>query len=175
MGALSPVALRKILFVDDDDDIRTIAHLSLTAVGGWQVALAASGPSAIEQAVQDRPDLIVLDMMMPGMDGLATLARLRADERTAAIPVIFLTAKVQKSEVERYGAAGAGVLAKPFDPMTLPDQIRRLLSSMVASVQAGSWVTSTRAVEKTTEITEITEATEKSRPFLLGALGALGR
>ena len=124
------MTLERILFVDDDEDIRTIAHLSLTAVGGWQVALADSGASAIEQAVQNPPDLIILDVMMPGMDGFATLARLRSDERTAAIRVIFLTAKVQKAELERYRAAGAGVLAKPFDPMRLPDEIRRVLSPM---------------------------------------------
>ena len=102
--------------------------MSLTAVGGWQVAIAVSGPDAIEQAVQNPPDLIMLDVMMPGMDGLATLARLRDDERTAAIPVIFLTAKVQRAELERYRAAGAAVIAKPFDPMKLPDEIRRVLS-----------------------------------------------
>jgi two-component system, OmpR family, response regulator len=118
----------RILFVDDDEDIRTIARMSLTTVGGWQVTLAASGPSAIELATQDPPDLIILDVMMPGMDGFATLERLRANERTAEIPVIFLTAKVQTPELDRYRASGTAVVAKPFDPMKLPDEIRRALS-----------------------------------------------
>ena len=129
--------VRKILFVDDDEDIRTIARLSLTAVGGWDVTLASSGPQAIELAGTDRPDLIMLDMMMPGMDGLATLQGLRADARTASIPVIFLTAKMQKTEVDRYRAVGAGFIAKPFDPMGLPDEIRRVLSPLVASPPEG--------------------------------------
>ena len=130
------MTLRSILFVDDDEDIRSIAHLSLTAVGGWQVTLAACGPDAIQQALRQTPDLIILDVMMPGMDGFATLERLRGDERTAAIPVIFLTAKVQKAEVERYSAAGATVIAKPFDPMKLPDEIRRLMTPKALFQQA---------------------------------------
>ena len=130
--------MNRILFVDDDEDIRTIAHLSLTAVGGWQVTLADSGSLALEKAVQDPPDLIILDMMMPGMDGLATLQRLRDDERTASIPVIFLTAKVQKTEVDRYRSVGAGLIVKPFDPMKLPDEIRRVLARDTAVHPAGA-------------------------------------
>ena len=121
--------MRKILFVDDDEDIRTIAHLSLTAVGGWQVTLADSGLQALEEARREPPDLIILDMMMPNVNGLETLRRLRAEERTASIPVIFMTAKVQKAEIEQYRAAGAGVIAKPFDPMTLPAEICRVLGT----------------------------------------------
>jgi CheY-like chemotaxis protein len=124
--------MHRILFVDDDDDIRTIAHLSLTAVGGWQVTLAESGSRALEKAAQDPPDLIVMDMMMPGMDGLATLQRLREDARTASIPVIFLTAKVQKTEVDRYRSVGAGLIVKPFDPMKLPDEVRRVAATLAA-------------------------------------------
>jgi len=130
--------MNRILFVDDDEDIRTIAYLSLTAVGGWQVTLADSGALALEKAVQDPPDLIMLDMMMPGMDGLATLQRLREDERTSSIPVIFLTAKVQKTEVDRYRSVGAGLIVKPFDPMKLPDEIRRVLASATVAQPAGS-------------------------------------
>jgi len=122
------MTLRSILFVDDDEDIRAIAHLSLTAVGGWEVTLAACGPEAFEQALRHTPDLIILDVMMPGMDGFATLELLRSDQRTAAIPVMFLTAKVQRAEVERYNAAGAPVVAKPFDPMKLPDEIRQRMT-----------------------------------------------
>jgi CheY-like chemotaxis protein len=131
--AMGDRQLQKVLFVDDDEDIRTIAHFSLSTVGGWQVTLAASGPRAIEQAMQDPPDLIILDVMMPGMDGYSTLERLRNDERTASIPVIFLTATVRNGELERYRAAGAGLIAKPFDPIRLPDQVRLILSPMAAS------------------------------------------
>jgi two-component system OmpR family response regulator len=119
--------VQKVLFVDDDEDIRTIAHLSLMALGGWQVVLAASGPQAIETALRDRPDVIILDVMMPGMTGIATLERLRNDARTSSIPVIFMTAKVQKSEVDRYHGLGVGVIAKPFDPMRLSNELCRVL------------------------------------------------
>ena len=119
--------LQKVLFVDDDEDIRTIAHLSLMALGGWQVALAGSGPQAIEIALRDRPDVIMLDVMMPGMTGIATLERIRSDARTSSIPVIFMTAKVQKAEVERYRALGVGLIAKPFDPMRLSYELCRML------------------------------------------------
>ena len=119
--------LQKVLFVDDDEDIRTIAHLSLMALGGWQVVLAASGPQAIDTALRDRPDVIMLDVMMPGMTGLATLERIRSDARTSSIPVIFMTAKVQKAEVERYRALGVGLIAKPFDPMRLSHELCRVL------------------------------------------------
>ena len=119
--------LQKVLFVDDDEDIRTIAHLSLMALGGWQVVLAASGPQAIDTALRDRPDVIMLDVMMPGMTGLATLERIRSDARTSSIPVIFMTAKVQKAEVERYRALGVGLIAKPFDPMRLSSELCRML------------------------------------------------
>ena len=129
--------MKRILFVDDDEDIRTIAHLSLTAVGGFQVTIADCGAAALEKASQDPPDLIVMDMMMPGMTGLETHQRLREDERTASIPVIFLTAKVQKNEVERYRSAGAGLIVKPFDPMKLPDEVRRELATLDASHPVG--------------------------------------
>jgi CheY-like chemotaxis protein len=126
------VAIAKVLMVDDEPDIRRIGQMSLRAVGKWEVALAASGAEALvlvaAAALGGRPDVILLDVMMPGMDGPATLAALRSDEATAAIPVIFMTAKVQQHEVERYLALGAaGVIKKPFDPMTLPDQVRRIV------------------------------------------------
>ena len=125
--------MKQILFVDDDPDIRSIAQMSLTIVGGWQVKTAASGPEAIAIADAEPPDVIMLDVMMPGMDGLTTLQGLRASARTASIPVIFLTAKVQKDELDRYRAAGAGLIAKPFDPMTLPREVSRLLEGLPGS------------------------------------------
>ena len=128
----------KILFVDDDEDIRMVAGASLSAVGGWHVALAASGAEAIETARREPPDVIVLDVMMPGMDGPAVLDGLRRDTRTASIPVIFMTAKVQKPELERYRALGAGLIAKPFDPMRLSGEVCRLLAGDDLSPSPGS-------------------------------------
>jgi CheY-like chemotaxis protein len=120
--------LRKVMLVDDEDDIRTIGNLSLSRVGGWQTVLASSGAEAVEKAAAEKPDLILLDVMMPGMDGPTTFGKLRAQEATARTPIIFMTAKIQKQEVARYLELGAlGVIGKPFDPMTLPQEIRKLV------------------------------------------------
>jgi CheY-like chemotaxis protein len=117
----------KVLMVDDDPHIRRIGELCLTAVGKWKVVLSASGAAAVELAAAEHPDLVLLDVMMPGMDGPMTLEALRARPDTAGIPVIFMTANVQAHEVERYLALGAlGVISKPFDPMKLAAEIRRL-------------------------------------------------
>ncbi len=122
------MTIRKVLLVDDEDDIRTVGNLSLSRVGGWQTVLASSGAEAVKKAAAERPDLILLDVMMPGMDGPTTLGQLRAQEATAKTPVIFMTAKIQKQEVARYLELGAvGVIGKPFDPMTLPAEIKKLL------------------------------------------------
>jgi CheY-like chemotaxis protein len=118
----------KVLVIDDEPDIRKIAKLSLSRVGGMAVVEAASGPDGVRAAEAERPDAILLDVMMPGMDGPATLAILKAGEATARIPVVFLTAKVLSSELERLKALGAiAVLTKPFDPMTLPQELRSAL------------------------------------------------
>ena len=120
----------KVLLVDDEPHIRRIGELSLKGVGKWKVILASSGAEAIELAEREVPDLILLDVMMPGVDGPATLQQLKASELTARIPVIFMTAKVQRHEIDKYLAAGAvGVIPKPFDPMALPAQILQILSS----------------------------------------------
>ena len=122
------MTIRKVLLVDDEDDIRTIGQLSLSRVGGWQTVLAASGAEAVTKAAAEQPDLILLDVMMPGMDGPTTLGQLRAQAATARTPVIFMTAKIQKQEVARYLELGAvGVIGKPFDPMALPAEIKKLL------------------------------------------------
>ncbi|MCY1075597.1 response regulator [Archangium lansingense] len=122
------MTIRKVLLVDDEDDIRTIGQISLSRVGGWQTVLAASGAEAVSKAAAEQPDLILLDVMMPGMDGPTTLGQLRAQPATAKTPVIFMTAKIQKQEVARYLELGAvGVIGKPFDPMTLPTEIKKLL------------------------------------------------
>ena len=119
----------KVLIVDDEADIRRIGELSLQSVGGWDVLLAESGAKGVEAAKAHRPDLILMDMMMPEMDGLTTLEELRKNPELKSTPVVFMTAKVQRDEVSRYLEAGAvGVVHKPFDPMTLPDEIRKILS-----------------------------------------------
>jgi CheY-like chemotaxis protein len=118
----------KVLIVDDEADIRRVGELSLQSVGGWDVLLAENGAQGMETAKAQSPDLILLDMMMPEMDGLTVLSQLRQDPALQSTPVIFMTAKVQRDEVARYLEAGAaGVVHKPFDPMTLPDEIRRIL------------------------------------------------
>jgi CheY-like chemotaxis protein len=120
----------KILVIDDEDDIRRISRLALGRVGGMEVVDAASGMDGIARAVADVPDAILLDVMMPEHDGPETLALLRADPRTAGIPVIFLTAKAMAAEVERLRALGAaGVLTKPFDPMSLAASVRSILGT----------------------------------------------
>lgn len=120
-------ALNRILLVDDEEDIRTVAKLSLEALGGFTVIECPSGQAAAEMASQEKPDLILLDVMMPGMDGPATLRHLRDHSSTKAIPVIFMTAKVQPQEVTAYKNLGAiAVVAKPFDPMTLAREIKEI-------------------------------------------------
>ncbi|MBL1179038.1 response regulator [Pantanalinema sp. GBBB05] len=120
-------SLDRILFVEDDPDIQSIARLSLVAVGKFTVEICGSGAAALEKAPQFIPDLILLDVMMPGMDGPGTLMALRQMPETANIPVIFMTAKVQTHEVAYYKELGAlDVIAKPFEPMTLPTTIRTL-------------------------------------------------
>jgi CheY-like chemotaxis protein len=113
-----------VLLVDDEDDIRLVARASLERLAGWTVSAASSGAEGVLLARDELPDAIVLDVMMPGMDGPATLAELRADPATAGIPVVFLTAKVQSAERRRLEELGAaGVVAKPFDPMTLASEL----------------------------------------------------
>jgi CheY-like chemotaxis protein len=120
----------KILVVDDENDIRRVARLSLARVGQMDVVDAGSGPEAVHVARQERPDAIVLDVMMPNMDGPSTLAVLRADPNTAGIPVIFLTAKAMGSEIARLKTLGAaGVLTKPFDPMSFAASVRAILEA----------------------------------------------
>lgn len=114
----------KILVIDDDDDIRRIIELALLKLGKWEVIMAGGGKEGLLLAQSERPDLILLDVMMPGMDGPTMLKILKEDPKLSAIPVIFVTAKVQKQEVESYTGLGAiGVISKPFDPLALPSMI----------------------------------------------------
>ena len=124
---MSEGALNRILYVEDEVNIRTVGLFSLVEVGGLTVEPAASGTEALEKAAGFAPDLILLDVMMPGMDGIATFKAFRAREDTAQVPVIFMTAKVQPNEVEDYMKLGAiAVVAKPFDPVTLPDEVKAI-------------------------------------------------
>lgn len=117
-----------LLLIDDDPDIQTIAEMGLTMLTPWTILMASSGAEGIAIALQERPDAIVLDVMMPGMDGIETLTQLRAQSETQSIPVIFLTAKVQATDRQNLYAAGAnGMINKPFDPLTLGSQIAGFL------------------------------------------------
>ena len=119
---------KTILVIDDDDDIREIAQLTLEVGGPWTVLTASGGADGMQIAATSAPDVILLDVMMPGLDGPATLTLLRHDVRTSRIPVIFLTAKARPAERDRLMSLGvAGVLAKPFDPLELPAQVAALL------------------------------------------------
>ena len=119
---------RKILIIDDEDDIREVAALSLESVAGWEVIKASSGAQGLARAEEHQPDAILLDVMMPGMDGPTTFRELRKNQATARIPVLLLTAKVQGSDQRRFADLGVeAVLLKPFDPMTLSTQIARAL------------------------------------------------
>ena len=116
-----------MLLVDDEPDIRVIATVSLQMFGGLEVTTASSGREALELAPQVRPDVILLDVMMPEMDGPETLRRLRALEATAHTPIVFMTAKVLRDEIDRWMALGAiGVISKPFEPTTLAVELRAL-------------------------------------------------
>ena len=119
---------RKILIIDDEDDIREVAALSLESVAGWEVIMASSGAQGLARAAEYHPDAILLDVMMPGMDGPTTFRELRKNEATWKIPVLLLTAKVQSSDQRRFADLGVeAVLFKPFDPLTLSAQIASAL------------------------------------------------
>jgi CheY-like chemotaxis protein len=114
--------------IDDEPDIRRVASLSLARVGKMEVVDANGGLEGVRKALTEKPDAILLDVMMPGLDGPATLAALRSNPATAQIPVVFLTAKVMASEIQRLMSLGVhGVLTKPFDPMALPAQLKACL------------------------------------------------
>ena len=119
--------LQRILLIEDEADIRHIARLALERLGNFTVEECCAGNEATAKAKQINPDLILLDVMMPGMDGPTTLQELRSIPELAQIPVVFMTAKVQPQEQKQYTDLGAiGVIAKPFDPAALPDTLRRL-------------------------------------------------
>jgi len=124
---MTDTALNRIMHVDDEPDIREVARLALEEVGGFTVESCASGAQAIERAPPFRPDVVLLDVMMPGMSGPEVLEALRGLPETAEIPVIFMTAKVQAREIEALTELGAiGVIEKPFDPMTMSSLVTEI-------------------------------------------------
>ena len=128
-------SLQRILCVEDEPDIQTIVRIALETVGRFELLVCGSGQAAVEAAPAFAPDLVLLDVMMPGMDGPATLTALRALPKLAHTPVVFMTAKVQSHEVARYRQMGAvNVIAKPFDPMTLADTLRGIWDGCAARV-----------------------------------------
>ncbi len=119
----------RILYVDDEPDLREIALLALSLDPGLDVRAAASGAEAIAIVTDWMPHLVLLDVMMPGMDGPSTLSRLREDPRTAALPVVFITARAQPRDLQTFATLDArGVIAKPFDPISLAQQVRGFLA-----------------------------------------------
>jgi CheY-like chemotaxis protein len=125
-------SLERILLVEDDPDIQLVASLALSRLGGFEVGVASSADEALRTAVAFAPDLILLDVMMPGMDGPAALKALRGVEELSGTPIIFMTAKVQPQELAGYRRLGSlGVIAKPFDPETLSHRIRELWEGRV--------------------------------------------
>ncbi len=115
---------RRILIIDDEEDIREVASLTLEAIAGWHVTCAGSGAEGIRKAVAEQPEAILLDVMMPDMDGPSTFREMQRTPEIANIPVLLLTAKVQGVDQRRFADLGvAAVLFKPFDPMTLSQQI----------------------------------------------------
>lgn len=119
--------LTRILHVEDADDIRKIVEIILTKMGGYTILQCASGPEAVEKAAGFAPELILLDVVMPGLDGPDTLKALRGQEALKETPVVFMTGKVQSNEIEMLKGLGAiDVLAKPFDPSTLCGQIEAI-------------------------------------------------
>lgn len=117
--------LNRITYVEDEPDIREVAQITLETIGGFNLDICVNGVEAVEKAPEFEPDLILLDVMMPGMDGIETFKQLRSNPKLAKTPIIFMTAKAHPREIERYSDLGcAGVITKPFDPMTLSDKIR---------------------------------------------------
>jgi len=125
---MSTQPVKRILMIDDEIDIQTIARIGITIMGGWEVMSATSGKDGIAQAKAHRPDAILLDVMMPDMDGADTARALKRDLATQTIPIVFLTAKAQAIDRKRLYELGAqGVIHKPFDPTTLASQIAGFL------------------------------------------------
>jgi two-component system, OmpR family, alkaline phosphatase synthesis response regulator PhoP len=119
---------KRVLIVDDEETIQTVVQFGIRMAAGWDVLAASSGPKGIQTAETEQPDVILLDVMMPEMDGIATFKALQSNPETQQIPVIFLTAKAQTAEKRQFNELGvSGVITKPFNSLDLPDQITKIL------------------------------------------------
>ena len=128
--------LRRILFVEDDPDIQAVARMALEAVGGFTVLACASGSEALSRLDDFAPDLVLLDVVMPGLDGPATLAALRQIPACRDLPVVFMTSRIDAQDVAAYRDMGVrDVIAKPFDPIALPDQVYSVWRSLKARLE----------------------------------------
>ncbi|KAF3884710.1 MULTISPECIES: response regulator [Nostocales] len=122
------MSAKQILIIDDEKNLCTVIAASLEKIGGWQVLTALSGVEGLRKAETQQPDAILLDVMMPDIDGLALFEKLQSLRATQTIPIILLTAKAQKVDIERFTKLGvAGVIAKPFDPLKLSSEIGNIL------------------------------------------------
>lgn len=120
---------KRILIIDDQETIQHVVQFGIQMISGWEVLRANSGSEGIHTAQTERPDVILLDVMMPDMDGLTTFKKLQADPQTKTIPVIFLTAKAETSEKRQFQDLGiSGVITKPFNSLELPEQIAKILN-----------------------------------------------
>lgn len=120
---------KRVLIIDDEETIQTVVRFGLKMSVGWDVITALSGPTGLTQAEEAQPDLILLDVMMPDMDGIATFKALQSNTKTQTIPVIFLTAKAQASEKRQFLDIGvSGIITKPFNSLELPGQIAKILN-----------------------------------------------
>lgn len=119
---------KRILIVDDDDDVREATQMCLEITGHWEVLKASNGPDGIAIAQSEKPDAILLDMMLPGMDGITILQKLRSNPDTEKIPIVILTAKAQASEQKEFRQLKvASIITKPYDPLTISQQISSAL------------------------------------------------
>ena len=119
---------KRILIIDDDDDVREATQICLEITGGWKIITASSGGEGLVIAIAEQPDLILLDVMMPVMDGLETFSELQANTVTRSIPVILLTAKAQPAELRSFTQLQVSdVITKPYDPFSLSDRVAQAL------------------------------------------------
>ncbi len=121
----------KIMYVEDEPDIQTIARIALEQIGGFDLLVCSSGQTALDQVSDFAPDIILLDVMMPEMDGIETFRHLKTLPACADVPVVFMTARVQTHEIKEYIDLGAvDVIAKPFSPITLAEQVKTIIQNV---------------------------------------------
>jgi two-component system, OmpR family, alkaline phosphatase synthesis response regulator PhoP len=122
------MSTKRILIIDDEETIQTVVQFGIKLAAGWEVLIAGSGAQGIQTAQLEKPDVILLDVMMPDMDGIATFKKLQSHTETKHIPVILLTAMAQTAEKRQFNDLGvSGVITKPFNSLHLPEQIARIL------------------------------------------------